>query len=156
MKITGYTGWEQSSPGTFNLTGPVPFHEICSGDGSPRLRLDQSALRLLDSVVREGLDSLPGHRSRELGGIILGDVSPDRSIVTLVDVVPIRSEYRFGPTFRPSPVDFEAFSRAINEQSGEQTRVIGYFRSNVGNSIMLRVEDQNLLSGFFTDAGCSI
>jgi len=108
-------------------------------------------MRRLDSMVREGLKS-----GVEIGGLLIGSVALDRSKVTVLDVVPVESDYAFGPTFRLSEHDAPGFAEALREHSKKPPRAIGYFRSHLRFRVALRPEDESLMRQFFGGAGCSI
>jgi hypothetical protein len=132
------------------------FHNVLCDDARRLVRLNHSALLRLDSIVRESLGSKREAGTPEIGGLLIGTVALDRSIVRLLDVVPIPSEYRFGPEFRPSDRDLLRFARAIAQYSDGPHRVLGYFRSHVGEPVSFRAEDEKLLRRLFGREGCSI
>jgi hypothetical protein len=131
-------------------------HDIFFDDGKLLVRLNESALLHLDSIVRKSLESLPESGSPEIGGILIGTTARDHSIVKLLEVIPICSEHRSGPEFRPSEADLQTFADVIKAHSFGPQQVIGYFRSHIGDPVSLRVEDENLLRRFFGGDGCSV
>jgi protein TonB len=157
LGVADRTALEGSFAQSLNLDEAMGFHEIrCSG-GALLLRLSQSALRRLDRLVREAAKTGPGS---ETGGILIGAVAPDRSIVTLLDVAPIEIAHRSGPLYRASDADLRKFAEAIGQSSNGLRCVIGYFRSHLSKGtpetgVALRAEDDKLLRRFFSDDGCS-
>lgn len=127
----------------------IPFH------GGAILRLNPRALQRLDFLVREGLNTQP--YSIEAGGILIGTVAPDHSVVRLEDVIAVKSEHRFGPSYRPSDEDLRGMAAAITENSEGARCVIGYFRSHLQENVSsLRREDEHLLQRFFAETGCAV
>jgi hypothetical protein len=129
----------------------VGIYELSCDNGALILHLKRSAVHRLELLVHE-----PASDRLEAGGILIGTVAPDNSIVTLLDVIPVESEHRFGPAFRPSESDLRVFRETIAECSSGPHCVIGYFRSHIQESLSLRVADEYLLQSVFGGDGCSI
>ncbi len=156
MRITRQTDPEAAFAGALEVEDAAGFQEIPCDGGATLLRMSRSALRRLEYFIRASSGSLPGAEIREIGGIVVGAIAPDGSKVILLDFVPVESEYRFGPDFRPSEADIQRFAGMIFEYSNRSKSVIGYFRTHLRAPLAPRPEDENLMRRLFATLGCSI
>src|ERR1700759_5702336 len=121
---------EQVNPAEFNLH---------SGSFQLALRFDPEALATLGREIGVGSVSLP-RRAAEVGGLLTGEIVRNDSdwIVTIRDVTPVQIQYEYGPSYRLSAADKEAFCyltdnevfRYLAEDDNSGARRIGWYRSN--------------------------
>ena len=125
---------------------------LLTPDGrSSSIYIDRSALRELEWHIGEGVKVANG-RGVEVGGLVLGPTLDwNAAEVVISGFVPVQSEYRFGPDFRPSDIDIAAFKEAV---AGFEGTVIGYFRSQLRKDATLRAEDARLLAELFPESDC--
>jgi protein TonB len=111
--------------------------------------LSPEALNAIKAEVVRGYKSIP-RRGAEVGGLLRGSASGQ---VRIAGVIPVPIEYRFGPTFRLSESDKEAFRRAL--QDCAEGDVIGWYRSNL-RSGGLTEDDRMVSAEFFPDVPAAL
>lgn len=128
------------------------FRDVRDRDGNLVLGVASEALRVLETLERDGIKAISG-LGLEIGGLLIGRMPAwDHAPVTWTGCVPVEIEYKFGPGFRPSPADYLTFRNASSRHSGSaRSQVIGYFRSDLSDSVSIRDEDQWLLRYLFAE-----
>ncbi|HVW85069.1 MAG TPA: TonB family protein [Bryobacteraceae bacterium] len=107
--------------------------------------LSPEALNAIKAEVVRGYKSIP-RRGAEVGGLLRGSASGQ---IRIAGIIPVPIEYRFGPTYRLSDTDKEAFRSALKNCA--QGDVIGWYRSNMRPGGL--TEDDRLLSAEFFHQG---
>lgn len=80
-------------------------------------------------------------RGTECGGVLLGSKASDT--LTIQDFKIVSCEYAFGPSYRLSESDEQAFQDAVTNAGAS---VVGFFRSNTRDDLTLDDSDRRLLS----------
>lgn len=111
--------------------------------------ISPDALKVAKSQIIHAYKSIP-RRGAEAGGLICGELHPKLRITSFV---PVKIEYRFGPTYRFSLTDKTIFQKAIDEEKAAGRQVIGWYRSHTRQQTEgLTAEDRELTSLFFPGA----
>jgi len=110
---------------------------------------------LIDRLEKEVIESFRSLTSRgsEIGGLLLGAVSPGSPIIVSVDDFElVQSDYSRGPLYRLSDADMGRFERAVEDRQSGGLRVVGYFRSHTRKGLSLDAEDVAFLDARFRDS----
>jgi hypothetical protein len=85
------------------------------------------------------------HGGLEIGGLLVGSKVEDGNIV-VDDVIPLASEYQYGPSFQMSETDLARLASAIeNAQEEPAKAIVGFFRSRTRGEGTLRESDFEIL-----------
>ena len=109
---------------------------------------------LADQLYEEILKSSSlGERQREVGGVLLGTIQPDRNGVQLTVrlFVPILCGYQSGPLYHLSEEDRSASRNFITRCVSPQWPLIGIYRSHCRPGVELDQEDLGLAREFLTN-----
>jgi len=110
---------------------------------------------MIDHMEKEVVENFRSLTSRgsEIGGLLLGTVSPGNpAIVSIDDFELISCDYSRGPLYRLSDADMGRFERAMQQrQGGNSPLVVGYFRSHTRKGLSLDAEDVAFLEARFRD-----
>ncbi|MGD0773870.1 MAG: TonB family protein [Candidatus Solibacter sp.] len=132
-------------------TAPSPFYlwEVPQKPVSVRIPFS-----LIDKLEHEAVESFRSLTSRgsEIGGLLLGDVSPGSPlVVSISDYELIACDYSRGPLYRLSDADMGRFEYAIQQRSASGRGVAGFFRSHTRKGIALDADDLALFQARFRD-----
>ena len=125
------------------ISGPGKAEEFifCPDSRSP-LKIPQAVFTRILEQVNEGVRAVP-RGGAEVGGLLVGPKNYGESL-TADDVLPIVTEYRFGPGFRLSPKDLAGVEELFNSLPPSKT-VVGLYRSRTRGQAGLRETDRELL-----------
>jgi len=136
----------QSSPAG-RLEGQNPKTKdvvFCERSAFP-LAVPSALVAAIWDQVNEGLRAVP-RGGAEVGGLLLGRQS-QTGIILAEEVVPIRIEYRFGPSFRLSDLDRNGIqSLMASVQKDPSKAVVAFYRSRTRNDSHSQESDSDLLS----------
>jgi hypothetical protein len=104
-----------------------------------------AADRVLDDAMR-GLGLLP-RRGAEVGGLLLGAAGND-SRITVDGILPLPTEYAFGPSYILSEKDKQNLRAALRQC---QAYVVGFYRTQTRDGLQLTPQDRELFSEYFPD-----
>jgi protein TonB len=108
---------------------------------------------LIDKLEREVVENFRSLTSRgsEVGGILLGSVSPGSPAgITVEGYEAISCDYSRGPLYRLSDGDLARFERAMEQRSSAgNVQVVGFFRSHTRKGLTLDAEDLAFLDAKF-------
>jgi hypothetical protein len=136
----------QSSPvGRFEGQSPKTKDVMfCERSAFP-LAVPSALVAAIWDQVNEGLRAVP-RGGAEIGGLLLGRQS-QTTIVLAEEVVPIKIEYRLGPSFRLSDVDVNGLrSLMASVQKDPSKAVVGFYRSRTRNDSHSQEGDSELLA----------
>ena len=109
------------------------------------LAVPSSLLTTIWDQVNEGLRAVP-RGGAEVGGLVLGRPSQS-GIILAEEVVPIQTEYRFGPSFRLSDVDVTGIQTLMASiQKDPSKAVVAFYRSRTRNDSRSQESDAELLA----------
>ena len=113
------------------------------------IHLAYSVIERLERDVIAAFNALP-KRGAEVGGLLLGrvDESPNRSVY-IDDFVPVKCEYRRGPSFLLSDADRPGLENAIARAG---TTVVGFYRSHTRKDFGFDTEDVARFETYFPDS----
>ena len=109
---------------------------------------------LIDRLEREAVESFRSLTSRgsEIGGLLVGDVSPGSPlVVSIADYDLISCDYSRGPLYRLSDADMGRFEQAIQQRLASGRGVAGFFRSHTRKGISLDTDDLAFFQARFRD-----
>jgi len=109
---------------------------------------------LIDRLEREAVESFRSLTSRgsEIGGLLVGDVSPGSPlVVSIADYDLISCDYSRGPLYRLSDADMGRFEQAIQQRVASGRGVAGFFRSHTRKGISLDTDDLAFFQARFRD-----
>ncbi len=90
--------------------------------------------------ANEGARALT-HGGLEIGGLLVGPKVHDGNIV-VNDVIPLPSEYQYGPSFQMSETDLANLASAVESVQDDAARsIVGFFRSRTRGEGTLRESD---------------
>lgn len=113
---------------------------ILRGNSSTPLAIRSELWETLCTQIDEGMRVLP-RGGAEVGGLLVARKTTDGT-VSVEQLVAIPIEYRFGPSFRPSPSDFEFLEQAVEAvQKRSPDAVVGFYRSRTRGDVRLRDND---------------
>ena len=107
---------------------------------------------LIDRLEREAVESFRSLTSRgsEIGGVLLGSVSPGNpAVISIDDYELIACDYSRRPLYRLSDADMDRFARAIGQHTAEGVAVLGFFRSHTRKALSMDAEDVTLFDTQF-------
>ena len=110
---------------------------------------------LMDRLEKEAVDNFRSLSSRgsEIGGLLLGSVSPGNPmVVSLTDFELISCDYSKGPLYRLSDADIARFERAIQQRLSVGQGIAGFFRSQTRKGMALDADDISFFEQKFRDA----
>ena len=113
------------------------------------IHLAYSVIERLERDVIAAFNALP-KRGAEVGGLLLGRVeeSLNRSVY-IDDFVPVKCEYRRGPSFLLSDADRPGLESAIARAG---TTVVGFYRSHTRKDFGFDTEDVSRFQTYFPDS----
>jgi len=109
---------------------------------------------LMDRLEKEAVDNFRSLSSRgsEIGGLLLGSVSPGNPmVVSLTDFELISCDYSKGPLYRLSDADIARFERAVQQRLGVGQGIAGFFRSQTRKGMALDADDISFFEQKFRD-----
>jgi periplasmic protein TonB len=109
---------------------------------------------LIDRLEREAVESFRSLTSRgsEIGGLLVGDVSPGSPlVVSVADYDLIACDYSRGPLYRLSDADMGRFEHAIQQRLAAGRGIAGFFRSHTRKGISLDTDDLTFFQARFRD-----
>ena len=116
------------------------------------VRLSHRVVDGLDRAAVEAFRSISS-RGSEIGGLLLGSVSPGTpAVVSIDDFEPIACDYSRGPLFHLSDADVGRLQSAVSRCQKDGVRVVGFFRSHTRKGLALDAEDRTLVESHFRDA----
>ena len=123
--------------------------------GAPlRIHLPLSVVDLMGREVKRAFESVPAH-SVEIGGLLLGKVSfASNPIVEIKDFEPFLSEYRVDHKFILSEADERKLEKVLAAHADHRmdgSKVVGFYRSHIGEGLSLRQNDVSLAERYFKD-----
>jgi TonB family protein len=117
--------------------GELVFHKHSPAS----LIIPEALVEQIREQVEEGVRLVP-RQGAEIGGLLLGPKEPVGQIV-VEQVVPIATEYHFGPSFRLSPSDIENLERLV-ESLTDTHAVVGFYRSWTRGEERFRDSDEEV------------
>lgn len=118
---------------------------------APVIAIRRRVMEGIHHEVHEVFASVP-RRGAETGGILLGRIEGDRTVVE--DFEPVPCEHRFGPSYRLSDGDRDFLRETLDWFRGEAQpglAVLGFYRSHTQPDFGLSEEDEELLRTHFSD-----
>ena len=110
-------------------------------DAGVCLRIDERALQALVTLARQDVAAIP-RQSVEVGGILIGNRHEARAIITIDSLVPVPIEYAFGPSYRISDNDKQAFkAAAAGIRKTQRGAIIGHYRSHTSDAAEVTPDD---------------
>ncbi len=136
----------QSSPaGRVEGQSPKPKDVVFCEHSVFPLAVPSALLTTIWDQVNEGLRAVP-RGGAEVGGLVLGRPSQS-GIILAEEVVPIQTEYRFGPSFRLSDVDVTGIQTLMASiQKDPSKAVVAFYRSRTRNDSRSQESDAELLA----------
>ena len=136
----------QSSPaGRFEGQPPKTKDVVFCERSAYPLAVPSALVASIWEQVNEGLRAVP-RGGAEVGGLLLGRQS-QTGIVLAEEVVPIKIEYRFGPSFHLSDTDLHAIRSLMGSvQKDPSKAVVGFYRSRTRNDSRSQESDSELLA----------
>lgn len=125
------------------------------------VQLNLELIDRLSSVVMTGFGAIP-RRGAEVGGILIGEVLPDKDpasskpVIRIDDFEPVACSYKRGPSFLLSEADAAAFGEAWEKwkpEPGKQQYAVGHYRSNTRDQATVADEDRELFAKYFPPPG---
>jgi hypothetical protein len=113
------------------------FHKHSAGP----LVIPEELVEQLCEQVEQGVRLVP-RQGAEIGGLLLGPKAPAGRIV-VEQVVPVSTEYHFGPSFRLSPSDVQSLQQLIQSVTNTHA-VVGFYRSWTRGEKRFRESDQEM------------
>jgi TonB family protein len=129
-------------------TSSVYIWEVAQKPVSVRIPFD-----LIDRLEHDVVESFRSLSSRgsEIGGLLLGRVSPGNPMVVSVeDCELMPCDYSRGPLYRLGDADLARIERAIEKYTGSRgMQAVGFFRSNTRKGLTLDAEDVSFFEARF-------
>jgi len=133
---------------------PEPFSTssiATSGDNVVLAETRDASLSIAKPLVaelwanaNEGLRAL-AHGGLEIGGLLVGSRAHDGKVI-VDDVIPLPSEYQYGPSFQMSEMDLANLASAIESAQDDSAKaIVGFFRSRTRGEETLRESDFEVL-----------
>jgi hypothetical protein len=131
--------------GTPSIPSSVDHEHLVLADANDSsLLISKSLVEALWAHAKEGLRAL-AHGGLEVGGLLVGPKVRDGKIL-VEDVIPLVTEYQFGPSFQMSESDLANLAAAIESvQADPEQAVVGFFRSRARGEGTLRECDFEVL-----------
>jgi hypothetical protein len=106
--------------------------------------------KVAEWLERQALDSLRAltKRGSEIGGLLLGRISPDPHAILIEELEAVACDYSRGPFYLLSEAD-EARLQAAIAQPRPSLAVVGFFRSNARKELALSPDDLTLAEKYF-------
>jgi hypothetical protein len=118
---------------------------IFCGQSRVPLVIPKASLAELSNSVTEAVRAVP-RGGAEIGGLLVASSTRLES-VHVRQILPVTIEYRFGPSFRPSPDDIVAFQRAASfVQADPNKTVVGFYRSATRDPKYFRDTDYQIFA----------
>jgi periplasmic protein TonB len=128
--------------------------ELLTPEGRFLVGIRKDAIRSLRRLTYEGFHTIPQKPRLEFGGLCVASKPvASVSLDTIVDFVPVKIQYQYGPRFRPCPADRAVFEEAAKQQVEGGSRIVGCFRSHLADDLQIRQEDQWLMNVLFGERG---
>ncbi|HEV3330008.1 MAG TPA: energy transducer TonB [Bryobacteraceae bacterium] len=136
---------QSSSAGRFEGQHPKTKDVVFCDRSAFPLAVPSALVTAIWDQVNEGVGAVP-RGGAEVGGLLLGRQS-QTGIVLAEEVVPIRIEYRFGPSFRLSDLDINNIRTLMaSVQKDPSKAVVGFYRSRTRNDSGSQESDSELLA----------
>jgi hypothetical protein len=133
----------------------APDYYTWTFPGAPvRIHLRLSVVERLSREVRRAFASVPSY-SAEIGGLLLGTADLYAShIIEITDFEPFLCEYRSSHKFVLSAADRNKLDKTLAEHRAApagQHKIVGYYRSHVGDGLSLSQDDLSIVQAYFSD-----
>lgn len=136
---------------THSAAEPESYTWACPG-APVQVQLPLSVVERMNREVRRAFDSVPAH-SVEIGGLLLGSVDiASNKIVEIKNFEPFLSEYRSDHKFILSDADQRKLEKILTAHLSEPTdglKVVGFYRSHIGEGLSLSQHDVSLAQRYF-------
>jgi hypothetical protein len=119
-------------------------HLVLADSHDSSLLISKSLIEELWAHTKEGMRAL-AHGGLEVGGLLVGPKVCDGKIL-VEDVIPLATEYQYGPSFQMSDSDLANLAAAIESvQVDPERALVGFFRSRTRGEGTLRECDFEVL-----------
>jgi proteasome lid subunit RPN8/RPN11 len=132
---------------------PESYTWACPG-APVRVHLPLSLVELMGREVKRAFESVPAH-SVEIGGLLLGTAGfATNPIIKVKDFEPFLSEYRTDHKFILSEADERKLEKVLAAHANNRMdglKVVGFYRSHIGEGLSLSQQDISLAQKYFRD-----
>jgi hypothetical protein len=136
---------------THSAAEPEGYTWTCPG-APVQVQLPLSVVELMGREVRRAFESVPEH-SVEIGGLLLGTASVGSNpIIDIKSFEPFLSEYRTDHKFILSEADQRKLEKILAAHANDRTdglKVVGFYRSQIGEGLSLSQHDVSLAQKYF-------
>lgn len=138
---------------THSAAEPESYTWACPG-APVQIRLPLSVVELMGREVKRAFDSVPAH-SVEIGGLLLGTAGlAFNPVIEIKSFEPFLSEYRADHKFILSEADERKLEKILEAHASnpkDGLKVVGFYRSHIGEGLSMSQHDISLAQKYFKD-----
>ena len=138
---------------THSAAEPESYTWACPG-APVRVHLPLSIVDLMGREVKRAFESVRAH-SVEIGGLLLGTARvASNPVIEIKDFAPFLSEYRADHKFILSEGDERKLEKVLADHASNPRaglKVVGFYRSHIGEGLSLSQHDISLAQKYFND-----